>query len=247
MMAQQATFGRVPLLPIPVEERLQGLFDEVTELGALVGSMTHWAARTVLLGDRAAGERVLDLWPTVQGLQTSIHQSVVEALSTPLETTTDPQPLLAVSRLSRQLERIGGYATATAERHLAFTTHSRRPTLPLDLELLSGLAQVLLDDALTAFERRDPRLAETVTRLAEEVVLLHRELVTRLVGERRFEAEAVEQNAGAILAAQSFVRLADYARDIAEELVSGLGGSGLAPVSAQAPSASRLFSRSPTT
>jgi len=121
-------------------------------------------------------------------------------------------------KVSQNLERIGDEATKIAKR--ARDLSQEPPVkITLDLPRLAGLALSMVKDSLDAFVQRDPVAARAIIPRDKEVDALNRELHTALAQHMVEHPDTIARCLNWIVAAKSLERIADHAKNIAEEVV----------------------------
>ena len=121
-------------------------------------------------------------------------------------------------KVSQNLERIGDEATKIAKRARDL---SQEPPikLVLDLPRLARMALSMVKDSLDAFVQRDSAAARAVIPRDKEVDELNREMHAALAQHMMENREAIGRCLHWIVAAKSLERIADHAKNIAEEVV----------------------------
>lgn len=121
-------------------------------------------------------------------------------------------------KVSQNLERIGDEATKIAKR--ARDLSQEPPVkITLDLPRLAGLALSMVKDSLDAFVQRDPVAARAIIPRDKEVDALNRELHSALAQHMVEHPDTIARCLHWIVAAKSLERIADHAKNIAEEVV----------------------------
>ena len=121
-------------------------------------------------------------------------------------------------KVSQNLERIGDEATKIAKR--ARDLAQEPPVnLVLDLPRLAGMALAMVKDALDALVQRDSATARAIVPRDKEVDVLNRDMHAALAQHMKAHPDAIERCLHWIVAAKSLERIADHAKNIAEEVV----------------------------
>lgn len=121
-------------------------------------------------------------------------------------------------KVSQNLERIGDEATKIAKR--ARDLAQEPPVkIVLDLPRLAGMALAMVKDALDAFVQRDSAVARTIIPRDKEVDALNREMHAALARHMMEHPDSIGRCLHWIVAAKSLERIADHAKNIAEEVV----------------------------
>jgi phosphate transport system protein len=121
-------------------------------------------------------------------------------------------------KVSQNLERIGDEATKIARRARDL---SQEPPVKivLDLPRLARMALAMVKDSLDAFVQRDSTAARAIIPRDREVDALNREMHTALAQHMMANPDAIARCLHWIVAAKSLERIADHAKNIAEEVV----------------------------
>jgi len=121
-------------------------------------------------------------------------------------------------KVSQNLERIGDEATKIAKR--ARDLSQEAPVkITLDLPRLARMALAMVKDALDAFVQRDSAAARAIVPRDKEVDALNREMHSALAQHMMENPDTIARCLHWIVAAKSLERIADHAKNIAEEVV----------------------------
>jgi phosphate transport system protein len=121
-------------------------------------------------------------------------------------------------RLSQNLERIGDEATKIAKRARDL---AQEPPVKINLDLprMAALALAMVKDALDAFVQRDSAAARTIIPRDKEVDTLNKHIHQQLTQHMMENPDTIARCLHWIVAAKSLERIADHAKNIAEEVV----------------------------
>lgn len=121
-------------------------------------------------------------------------------------------------KVSQNLERIADEATKIAKR--ARDLSQEPPVkLTLDLPRLASMALAMVKDALDSFVQRDSTAARAIIPRDKEVDALNREMYAALTQYMMEHPDTIARCLHWIVAAKSLERIADHAKNIAEEVV----------------------------
>lgn len=121
-------------------------------------------------------------------------------------------------KISQNLERIGDEATKIAKR--ARDLAEEPPVkLNLDLPRLARMALAMVKDALDSFVQRDSAAARAIIPRDKEVDALNREMHNALAQHMVENPDTIARCLHWIVAAKSLERIADHAKNIAEDVV----------------------------
>ena len=121
-------------------------------------------------------------------------------------------------KVSQNLERIGDEATKIAKRARDL---SQEPPVKivLDLPHMASLALAMVKEALDAFVHKDSVSARAIIPRDKEVDALNKQIHAALAKHMMENPDAIARCLHWIVAAKSLERIADHAKNIAEEVV----------------------------
>ncbi len=121
-------------------------------------------------------------------------------------------------KISQNLERIGDEATKIAKRARDL---SQEPPVKISLDLprMAGLALKMVKDALDSFVHRDPVAARSIIPRDKEVDAFNKQIHQQLAQHMMENPDTIARCLHWIVAAKSLERIADHAKNIAEEVV----------------------------
>ena len=121
-------------------------------------------------------------------------------------------------KISQNLERIGDEATKIAKRARDL---SQEPPVKINLDLprLARMALVMVKDALDSFVQRDAAAARAIIPRDKEVDALNQEMHNALAQHMMEHPDTIARCLHWIVAAKSLERIADHAKNIAEDVV----------------------------
>jgi phosphate transport system protein len=121
-------------------------------------------------------------------------------------------------KISQNLERIGDEATKIAKR--ARDLAQEPPVkISLDLPRMATLSLAMVKDALDSFVHRDSVAARAIIPRDKEVDALNKQIHQQLAQHMMENPDTIARCLHWIVAAKSLERIADHAKNIAEEVV----------------------------
>jgi phosphate transport system protein len=127
--------------------------------------------------------------------------------------------LIAVAmKVSQNLERVGDEASKIANRAREL---SQEPPLKLVVAIpkLADLALQMLKGALDSFVNQDPAAARALIPQDKQVDALNKDIHRQLAHQMSQDAETISRCLNLMVAAKSLERIADHAKNVAEEVV----------------------------
>ena len=199
-------------------EELQLLKDRLLQMGDLATSridramMGLIAADALVLGDVIQGDEA------VNDFQIEIDDRCFKLLALRQPMATDLRLIMATTRITSDLERVGDLAVNIAEAASRYLQHP--PVKPLvDLPKMSGLAQQMLRDALASFVSSDVALASDVLQRDDILDDLKRQVFQDLLTHMLNNAEIVPPALDLVLISRHLERVGDHATNIAEDII----------------------------
>jgi phosphate transport system protein len=161
--------------------------------------------------------RVCDDDEFIDRLEVEIDQMVI-LLLTKAPLANDLRLVTVAMKVSRHLERIGDEATKIAKRARDL---AREPILKIDFDInqISKMAINMVKDALTAFIHHDSAAARAIVPRDQEVDALNKNIHQTLTQHMTKNPATIRPCLNWIVVAKSLERIADHAKNIAEEVV----------------------------
>ena len=122
------------------------------------------------------------------------------------------------------LERIGDQAANIAER-AQMLKDTPEISLPIDIQEMGEKAGVMIRTAIQALLEADPKMAEAVLSMDDEVDDMNRAVHAELVEVMQQHPQVSVQALNAILISRNLERSGDHATNIAEDVIFWLRGS----------------------
>jgi phosphate transport system protein len=132
--------------------------------------------------------------------------------------------ILSVIKINGDLERIGDQAANIAERALALKDEPVLE-LPVEIQEMGERAGVMIRTAIQALLEADPKMADSVLSMDDEVDTGNKVVQAELMEVMQQKPEVSTQALTAILVARNLERSADHATNIAEDVIFWLRGS----------------------
>jgi len=186
--------------------------------------MASLADRNLALAMRALVERDEKLAAAVEAedsqldqLEITVDDMVINHMATHAPVATDCRFMLVASKISSNLERIGDSAVTIVRRSLEL---NREPLLKplIDIPRMAQIAEGMLRDGITAMVDRKPDLAQEIVRRDKEVDAINKQLARELTTFMLEDPKTITRAMNLTLVARALERIADHAKNIAEEV-----------------------------
>lgn len=190
------------------------------------------SVRALLRRDDDLARQTKDDDSVIDRLQAEIDETSVELLTRHLG-RAEVRAVAVAMKIAHNLERVGDEATTISRRCLAL---SLDPQLK-QAEAVPPMAQLvtqMLKDALDAYVHRDPLRAGAIVPRDREVDALNKRHRQELAAFMSEHPATVQRGLDLIVIFKSLERIADHAKNIAEETVYLYGGEARANLTALA-------------
>jgi len=208
------------------DTELNSVSSRVLELGGLVESQIHQAIYALTYFSTEAADQVLEIEVRVNGMEVEIDRELASIIGRRQPTARDLRLLLAISKTTANLERVGDEATKIARMVKSIIESGAARALPTsDLRNASELAAGLLRKALDAFARLDTAAAVSILKednlIDEEFDGFVRKLITYMMEDPR----TISASLDLLFLAKAIERIGDHAKNIAEFIIYVVKGA----------------------
>jgi phosphate transport system protein len=160
----------------------------------------------------------------IDDLEVEIDRDCVRYITLRSPVSSDVRLIFVAIKASHDLERAGDEAHSIAKRTRSILTRDGKVSNTVAIEEMSGLAFAMLRDALTSLLDEDLNLARGIIERDKEVDRMNKENFKKL--SKGMEGENIEASTKieTILISRSVERIADHAKNLAEEVIYLLTG-----------------------
>ena len=205
---------------------LNGVSSRVMELGGLVESQIHQAIYSLSNFSTEAAAQVIDIEQRVNAMEIEIDRDLASIIARRQPTARDLRLLLAISKTTANLERVGDEASKIARMVKSIIESGSARQLPsTDLRVAADLAAGLLRKALDAFARLD---TTTAVAILKEDDLIDREFdgfVRKLITYMMEDPRTISPSLDLLFLAKAIERIGDHAKNIAEFIIYVVKGT----------------------
>lgn len=185
--------------------------------GVLLTVIDSWNSTNI-----AMMEKVITEDYKINQLELHMHDQVTLIISKQQPVATDLRKLIVALKISSDLERVADLAVDMAKQakrmnsnaHLTYQDH---------IVTMFGMAQVMVNQALEAYEKTDLLMAQKIATMDDKVDHLYGEFIRELFSNKDLNME-VDQVTQLAFIGRYIERIADYATNIAEWVVYEVNG-----------------------
>jgi phosphate transport system protein len=212
-------------------DELEDLRGQVLAMGGLVEAQCRNAVTALKSGDRELAETVATSDYKVNDIDVAVNAACIDILARRQPAASDLRMILAVIRMSADLERIGDEAEKIGRMAVKLAEAHDKHAILSDSQHLGASVTDMLHRALDAFARLDVQTAVEVAArdpdINRDFDALTRVLITHMMEEPRAVKTLLQVN----WCARALERIGDHAVNICEEVVFLVKGDDVRHVS----------------
>ena len=210
------------------EKHLSSQFDSelnqvsarVMELGGLVESQIHQAIVALSQFSMEAAERVQFIENRVNQMEVEIDHELITIIARRQPTARDLRLLMAFSKATANLERMGDEAARMARMVRSIIESGAARSLPSsDLRVAADLASGLLRKALDAFARLDTQVALAILKEDDRIDREFDGFVRKLITYMMEDPRTISPSLDLLFLAKAIERIGDHSKNIAELII----------------------------
>ncbi|OUM02740.1 phosphate signaling complex protein PhoU [Variovorax sp. JS1663] len=216
------------------DSELNTVSSRVMELGGMVESQISQAVYALAQFDTDAADRVIETETRVNAMEIEIDRELSSIIARRQPTARDLRLLIAISKTTANLERVGDEANKIARMVKSIIESGSARALPsTELRIAADLASGLLRKALDAFARLDTAAALSILKdddlIDKEFDGFVRKLVTYMMEDPR----TISASLDLLFLAKAIERIGDHAKNIAEFIIYIVKGADVRHTSMQ--------------
>ena len=203
------------------DSELNAVSSRVMELGGLVESQIRQAIYALSQFSGEAADQVAEIEHRVNAMEVEIDRDLSSIIARRQPTARDLRLLIAISKTTANLERVGDETTRIARmvKNIIDKSGSGRTLPSSELRVAADLASGLLRKALDAFARLD---TATAVSILKEDDLIDKEFdgfVRKLITYMMEDPRTISSSLDLLFLAKAIERIGDHAKNIAEFII----------------------------
>jgi phosphate transport system protein len=199
---------------------LNNISSHVMALGGLVESQIRQAVFALSQFSTEVADDVLVAEVKVNSAEVEIDREIASIIGRRQPTARDLRLLMAMSKTTANLERVGDEAAKIARMVKSIVGSSAPRSLPSgDLRLSAELASGLLRKALDSFARLDVPMAVSILREDNDIDLEFDGFVRKLITYMMEDPRTISPSLDLLFIAKAIERIGDHAKNIAEFVI----------------------------
>lgn len=202
--------------------------EEIRSQIILIGEKANEAGRLAVRGfiesDLEKTQAAVKMDDEIDDLEVEIDRACVRYVTLRSPVSSDVRLIFVAIKASHDLERAGDEAHSIAKRTRSILTRDGKVTNPVAIEEMSQLAFGMMRDAITSFLDENLELAQGIIERDKEVDKLNKQNFKNLYKEMNGVNGEASTQVETILISKSIERIADHAKNLAEEVIYLLTG-----------------------
>lgn len=198
---------------------LEDLKSQLLELGGIVEQQIIDAVNCIESPNSDLAEKVIDTEKDVDSREMALDESCTTVLACRQPAASDLRMVLSVTKMTRDLERMGDEAHKIAKMSLALDQTGAAPGGYDEVRHMGSLVQHMVNTVLDAFARMDADKALQVAKADKKVDREYKSAMREIVTYMMEDPRAITRSMNIIWALRSLERIGDHARNIAEHLI----------------------------
>ena len=205
---------------------LNALSARLMEMAGLVESQTRNAIEALTHFNTEVADRVIAAEERVNAMEIQIDRELSSIIGRRQPTARDLRLLMAISRMTANLERAGDEAQKIARMVKSMIASGSSRALPVsELHLAVELAAGLLRKSLDAFARLDTKAAVDILKEDDMIDREFGGFVRKLVTYMMEDPRMISPSLDLLFVAKAIERIGDHAKNIAESIIYVVKGT----------------------
>jgi phosphate transport system protein len=208
---------------VHLQREVENLKREILTLSAMAELSVHEATLAIEKRDKFLARGVIDKDITIDRLKVEVEENCLKILALHQPVAIDLRFIIAVLKISSDLERVGDLAVNIAERAVFLATQPK-VDLSFDFTGMAHKAQAMLKNSLDALINLSVDLAHSVCACDDEIDAMNRQMYLVVQQAICAHPEQMESLIHLLLASRHLERIADHATNIADDVVYMIEG-----------------------
>jgi phosphate transport system protein len=201
-----------------LDAEMRDVKDGVLRMGSLVEEQILAALQAIMNRDAGMAEKVIASDGRINEVQRGVSAIVGMAIATQAPVARDLRFLLALDRVTYELERMGDHAGSVAKQARKLAGATRMVTYN-ELTPMAQLAAQQVRDVVLALVDIDEKRAREVAARDDEIDRLYHKTFDDVLEEMRTDPDKVDPGTRILFAAHYLERIGDRVTNIAEDVV----------------------------
>ena len=206
------------------------LHKEITKLKHHLMSLSALVEERLALAAKAVDERnhemaalVIEGDKDVDELEVNLEEDCLKVLALHQPVASDLRVIVAILKITNDLERVGDLAMDIAKRASYFATH-QEVEFVFDFKKMAQEAQIMLEKSLDAFINLDTATAIEVCEADDRIDEMHKDMFDKIHQAIERNPENTGNYLSSMTISRCLERIADHTTNIAEDVIYMVDG-----------------------
>jgi phosphate transport system protein len=210
------------------DAELNSISTHVLEMGGLVESQLHQAMYALVHMSTDSADQVIDNEARVNQMEVMIDQEIISTIGRRQPTARDLRFLVAISRITQNLERAGDEVARIARMVKSIIQTGTPRNLPSsELRVAADLASSMLRKTLDSFARLDTAMAVDIIKQDNEIDDEYNGFLRKLITYMMEDPRTISPSLDLLFLAKSIERVGDHSKNIAEQIIFVVKGEDI--------------------
>ena len=210
------------------DAELNSISTHVLEMGGLVESQLHLAVSALVHMSPETADQVIENEARINQMELMIDQEIISTIGRRQPTARDLRFLVAISRITQNLERAGDEVARIARMVKSIIQTGTPRNLPSsELRVAADLASSMLRKTLDSFARLDTAMAVDIIKQDNEIDDEYNGFLRKLITYMMEDPRTISPSLDLLFLAKSIERVGDHAKNIAEQIIFVVKGEDI--------------------
>lgn len=198
---------------------LEALKSQVLNMGGVVEQQIIDSVKAIETVDSQLAEKVIQVEDDVDLREVALDESCTTILACRQPAASDLRMVLTVTKMTRDLERMGDEAQKIAKMAISLSETGAAPGGYEEVRHMGALVQQMVNSVLDAFARFDVDKALDVARADKQVDREYKTAMREIVTYMMEDPRSISRVMNILWALRSLERIGDHSRNIAEHII----------------------------
>ena len=200
------------------QNELERLKKQLLSLSTVVEESVEKAVRSISNRDVQLAREVIENDDSIDLIEVEVEEECLKILALHQPVAVDLRFVVAVLKINNDLERIGDLAVNIAERS-TYLSQNEPIEMPFDFGTMEQKTRLMLKKALDSLIQMDLKIANEVGAADDEVDAINREMYGQVSKGLRKSPDQADRLIHCLSISRHLERIADYATNIAEDVI----------------------------
>jgi phosphate transport system protein len=198
---------------------LEALKSQVLKMGGVVEQQVIDSVKAIENADSELAEKVIRIEDDVDNRELALDESCMQVLACRQPAASDLRLVLTVTKMTRDLERMGDEAQKIAKMAISLNEFGSAPRGYEEVRHMGKQVQDMVNSVLDAFARLDVDKALEVARADKQVDREYKSAMREIVTYMMEDPRSITRSMNIIWALRSLERIGDHVGNIADHII----------------------------